>query len=429
MTEFHMSDVMTGMLAAAVPLGGILGALVSGAFVSGRGSHWIGRRFLLLWVGIVYGLAGVGIVFAADAECVMMARLLLGFAIGAGALVTPLFISETAPPHIRGRLLTVFQLAITVGILVAYCMNYLLLDVGSWRLMYATILLPAVILLVGVFYLPESPRWLVLTGHIGLAEKTLFQLRGHASPLAVHQELDEIALTLRSEKPVRFSELFGARYRAVVWVGMGLFVFQQFSGINVVIYYAPIIFKAVGLGSLSMQSLATVVVGLVNVLSTIVAMIYIERVGRYRLLKFGFIGTACSLGMIWVGSVFQVAALSWLAFIGVLLFIISFAVSIGPLPYVMMAEIFPMHIRGAGMALSSLCNWGFHALIVFIFPVVSAVIGIPNTLGVFAGICLLGLLFTVYCVPETQGLSLEAIEEHVNSGRPLKLLGATSVTV
>jgi len=421
--EFSMSALVTGMVTSALPFGAVVGSVIIGALLTSVFVRRIGRRLLLLVVANLYTLGGIIIAFAPNSLVLTLARSILGLAIGASAIVTPLFISETAPTIIRGRLITIYQLAITLGILISYAVNYFLVKDASWHAIYATVIIPAVFLLIGVFFLPESPRWLVLKGNDDEAKKVLNFLRKNVNQTEINTEFEAIKRAVSAEKPTSWSELFSPLHRPVVTVGIMLFLLQQLSGINAVIYYAPIIFANTGFVHAASQNLATLIIGVVNFLTTILAMVLVERLGRFYLLLIGFVGTAISLGLIFFGSLLHFPQMNWLSLFALIAYIIFFAVSLGPLPYVLMSEIFPLNIRGAGMSVSSISNWVFNAIVVFLFPLLAQLIGIANFFGIFAFICLLGVAFTISYVPETKGISLEQIETYVNSGKPLSRLG------
>lgn len=210
--------------------------------------------------------------------------------------------------------------------------------------------------------------------------------------------------------------------RPALIVGVGLFLLQQLSGINAVIYYAPTVFQEAGFDSTDTQILATIGVGVVNVLMTLVGMMLIDRIGRRRLLLIGFAGTAAGLGLIAVGALSGVESLDILAVVGLMIYIAAFAASLGPLPWVMMAEVFPLHVRGLAMSLTSVANWGFNFLVVMSFPMLVAGLGLGGVFSIYAVVCLIGLAFTLRRVPETSGVSLEAIERHLRSGLPFHQL-------
>ncbi len=362
----------------------------------------------------------VGSIIAAAAVSIWMlvgARLLLGIAVGVSSMAAPLYIAETAPKELRGTFVSAFQLAITVGILVSYLVNLALAGDDDWRLMFGLGIIPAVLLLAGLLRLPESPRWLAIQGRWDEAGQAVARLGGGG----VEAQISAIRAAIAEESTGEsLATLFRPPMRATVIVAMGLFFLQQLSGINAVIYYAPQIFAATGFASETTQLMATVGIGAINVAMTVVAMWLVESLGRRRLLMLGFVGTTIGLA----GIVF-VVVLGWhdhYSLIALGIFIAAFAVSLGPLPYVLMSEIFPLSMRGAGMSLASVSNWGFNFLVVFSFPILLQGIGLGGTFMIFAGMCVIGLVFAWRLVPETRGISLEHIEQHLRSGARLAKL-------
>jgi MFS transporter, SP family, galactose:H+ symporter len=423
--DFPMDPLVGGFMTAAVPLG----ALVA-ASVAGRITDRFGRRRSLMAAAVLFT---AGSLLAAGITAVwllIVARLILGLAIGLAAVTAPLYISETAPLRIRGALVSTYQLAITVGILASYLTGLaidvegdgLLNDDGMWRLMFALGALPGVLFLAGLAVLPESPRWLILKGFAAEARASLQRLRGTAAP--IDGEFEEITTTARAEagKKSGYKALLEPAIRPAVIVGAGLFFLQQLSGINAVIYYAPEIFNHAGFDSTSTQILATIGIGTVNLVTTILAMYLIDKIGRRPLLVLGFLGTAATMLTIAVAVVNPTLVPAWVIIVALMLYIASFAISIGPLPHVLMSEIFPLRARGPGMSMASISNWGFNFVVVFTFPLMLAGPGLAFTFTLFAVICLGGIVFTLTRVPETTGHSLEAIEEHLNSGRAFVLL-------
>ncbi|MBN9539458.1 MAG: sugar porter family MFS transporter [Reyranella sp.] len=412
--DFPMGPLVGGFMTAAVPLG----ALVA-ASVAGRITDRFGRRSVLMAAAALFM---VGALVAASISAVWMlivARFVLGLAIGMAAVAAPLYIAECAPLAIRGALVSTYQLAITVGILMSYLTGLMIAGDGTWRVMFGLGVVPGALFLVGLAFLPESPRWLVLKGFTDKARAGLGRLRGPGWD--VDRELTEMVRTAKEEagQRVGYSALLEPSIRPALIVGVGLFFLQQLSGINAVIYYAPEIFNHAGFDSANTQMLATVGIGTVNVLTTIVAMFLIDRVGRRPLLVIGFLGTAFTMLVIALGVVFPGAVPSWIIIAMLLLYIASFAIAVGPLPHLLMSEIFPLRVRGPGMSMASLSNWGFNFLVVFAFPLMLAGPGLAFTFTVFAVICLGGIAFTLTRVPETTGHSLEAIERHLMSGQAL----------
>lgn len=412
--DFPMSPGVGGFMTAAVPLGALVAACFAGKIIDQFGRH----RVLMA----AAALFSIGALLAAAITAVWMlilARFVLGIAIGTAAVAAPLYISETAPLRIRGGLVSTYQLAITIGILVSYLTGLVITGDGMWRHMFGLGAVPGILFLVGLAFLPESPRWLILKGFPDKARASLRRLRGDDH--AVDAELDEMIRTAKAEagRQTGYSALSEITIRPALIVAVGLFFLQQLSGINAVIYYAPEIFSHAGFDSTNTQVLATVGIGTVNFLTTILAMFLIDKLGRRPLLVLGFIGTAATMLIIALAVVNPTLVPSWIVILMLLLYIASFAIAVGPLPHVMMSEIFPLRVRGPGMSMASISNWGFNFVVVFAFPLMLAGPGLAFTFTVFAVVCLGGILFTLMRVPETTGHSLEAIERHLESGQPL----------
>jgi sugar porter (SP) family MFS transporter len=415
--DYTMSALVRGFMTAAVPLGALAAASVAGPI-----ADRFGRRRVLMVAAALFA-AGALIASAITAVWMLVAaRLVLGLAIGVAAVAAPLYIAEAAPLKSRGSLVSTYQLAITIGILVSYLTGLAITGAGMWRLMFALGAMPGLLFLLGLVFLPESPRRLMGKGFDVAARASLRRLR---APLwDVDRELDEMARTVAAEadRASGYGALFEPTVRPALLVAVALFFLQQLSGINAVIYYAPEIFDHAGFDNANTQILATVGVGTVNFATTILAMLLIDRIGRRPLLLLGFAGTAITMLIIALAVVNPGLVPSWLVIAMLLLYIASFAISVGPLPHVMMSEIFPLRVRGPGMSMASISNWGFNFVVVFAFPLMLAGPGLAATFTLFAVICLGGMVFTLVRVPETTGLSLEAIERHLQSGRPLAAL-------
>jgi sugar porter (SP) family MFS transporter len=415
--DFPMTPLVGGFMTAAVPLGALIGASLAG-----RITDRYGRRRVLMAAAALFA---VGALIAAGMTAtwiLVAARLVLGLAIGVAAVTAPLYIAEAAPLAIRGALVSTYQLAITFGILASYLSGLIITGDGTWRAMFALGAVPGLLFLIGLMFLPESPRWLVLRGMPDKARASLALLRGAGAP--IERELDEIVRTAQAEAGQKhsYAALLAPTIRPALIVGMGLFFLQQLSGINAVIYYAPEIFNHAGFDSGKTQVLATIGVGTVNFVTTILAMYLIDRMGRRPVLVLGFVGTAATMLLIAFAVLNPDLVPAWVVIVALLLYIASFAISLGPLPHVMMSEIFPLNVRGPGMSMASISNWGFNFLVVFTFPLMLAGVGLAFTFTIFAIICIGGILFTLARVPETTGISLEAIEAHLKSGRPFASL-------
>jgi sugar porter (SP) family MFS transporter len=415
--QFDISPLEEGLMTATVPLGALAGAAVGGWLAA----PW-GRRSLLMGAAVLFVGGALVCALAPSILVLSLGRLLLGFAIGVAALIAPLYISEMAPAAIRGMLVSIYQLAITLGIFGAYLIGFAVHE--SWRIMFATAMVPGAMLLIGVWRLSDTPRWLVLHGRRQEAGEVIAHVQGGApGDRNVTNELAAIELAARAEtSTASWRELFGPMVRPALLVGTGLFLLQQLSGINAVIYFAPTVFARAGFSDTANQLLATVGIGAVNVVMTLVAMALIDRIGRRRLMFIGFAGAALSLGLIAVAAGTGASDLQWLSLIGLVLYIASFAIALGPLPWVMMSEIFPLRLRGLGMGAASLTNWAFNFLVVLTFPVLLQMLGLAGVFSIYALVCVAGLVFTARYVPETSGLTLEAIEAHLKAGKPFRAL-------
>lgn len=424
--EFHYGAAMEGVMTSSVPLGALIGALLAG-----RLTARFGRRRILLAAALLFALGAILSALTPNIEVLVLARLVLGLAIGVAAIVAPLYLSETAPTERRGVMVATYQLMVTIGILAAYLVDFALSHWEAWRWMFAAGVIPALVLMAGAWRLPESPRWLAMQGREDEMRSVLATLRKEASTSDLAAESDQILATARETHGSGHSwqHLFGATVRPAVIVAMGLFALQQLSGINAVIYYAPQIFAGTGFTGTGNQLMATIGIGLVNVVMTVVAMWLIDKAGRRKLLLVGFAGTAIGLAMLSYSAAMAAAGAAGglpatLGFIGVVLFIASFAIALGPIPFIIMSEIYPMSVRGPGMAMASVANWGFNYIVVLLFPIALAGVGLTVTFAFFAAVCVLGLVFTLALVPETKGISLEAIERYLYGGGKLSRLGA-----
>jgi sugar porter (SP) family MFS transporter len=418
--DFPMSALVDGFMTAAVPLGALIGAILAG-----RLTDRFGRRRVLMAAATLFAAGALGAAMIEALWVLVLARLVLGLAVGLAAVVSPLYISESAPLSIRGALVATYQLAITFGIVASYLTGLLITGPGSWRVMFAVGAVPGFLFLLGLLFLPESPRWLVLRGRAEEAADSLTRLRGGQAGVAA--EISEIARYAGAETKADtgFAALLHPTVFPALVVGVGLFFLQQLSGINAVIYYAPQIFNHAGFDDHTTQVLATVGIGTVNFVVTILAMWLIDHWGRRPLLVAGFAGTAASLLLIAATLLLPSLLPSWIVIVALLAYIASFAVSVGPLPHVMMSEVFPLRARGPGMSMASVSNWGFNFIVVFSFPLLLADFGLAATFSLFGVICIAGIGFTLLRVPETNGLSLERIEAHLRSGQPLALLRPT----
>ncbi|GGN99404.1 putative metabolite transport protein YwtG [Haloarcula pellucida] len=409
---FTMSPLVEGIVMSGAMAGAALGAAVGGKLADRLGR----RRLILLGAGVFF-VGSLTMAIAPSVPVLVAGRLIDGVAIGFASIVGPLYISEIAPPRIRGALTSLNQLMVTVGILASYFVNYAFADAGAWRWMLGTGMIPAVILAVGMLKMPESPRWLFEHGRKDEAEAVLQRTRQGD----VDEELEEIAETVSKQSGTGVRELLKPWLRPALIVGLGLAVFQQITGINAVIYYAPTILESTGFGSTT-SILATVGIGVINVVMTVVAIALIDRVGRRLLLQVGIGGMVVTLGVL--GTVFYLpgfgGALGWIATASLMLFVAFFAIGLGPVFWLLISEIYPLAVRGSAMGTVTVANWGANLLVSLTFPMLTAGVGKPSTFWLFGACSLVALLFTYRLVPETKGRSLEAIEADLreNIGTP-----------
>jgi MFS transporter, SP family, galactose:H+ symporter len=404
--EFHLGPAEQGLVVSAVTFGALFGALIGGA-----SSDTIGRR----WTNIAAGLSFVaGSIFSAlapNVEVLIASRVLIGLAIGLTSVAAPMYIAELSPPRNRGKLVSLFQLAITIGILVSYIVDRALAPDHAWRWMLGLAFVPGALLVLGMIAMPESPRWLLKTGAEKAARHALSLVR---SPDEIDAEVKEIHEDLEHNRTAEWSELLMPGLRPALLVGVGLAVLQQVTGINTIIYYAPQIFQKAGLNSATTALAATAGIGVVNVLSTLIAIWLVDRVGRKPLLLTGLVGMTVSLAALGsaqlFGSAFDVSQ-HWVApitvgFIG--LYIVCFAFSLGPVVWLMISEIFPNRARARAAGISTAANWTANFLVSLSFPVLQAMLG-PSLWFLYAAMGVAAFIFVFGWVPETKGKSLEDI--------------------
>lgn len=413
--DFGLTSGLTEITVSAV----LLGALI-GSGVSGKVTDILGRRKVLIITALIFIVGSLSTAFAISVYWLVIGRIILGIAIGIGSFTAPLYLAEIAPFHIRGMLVSLNQLAITIGIVLSYVIDFSFADTGNWRWMLGLGVIPAVILFIGALFLPESPRWLVLRGWNHNACETLKSIRNTED---VSQELTEIVQSVGKEKGTR-SMLFSKWMRPIILVSLGLSFFQQATGINTIIYYAPTILEIAGFHKATGAILATLGVGIINVAFTIIALPLIDRWGRRPLLLLGLIGMFISLAAMGVAFHFtELASLKWIAVGSMVLYIACFAMSLGPIMWLVISEIFPLEIRGMGMSAAVSVSWGFNMLVALTFLNLIDVLGASGTFWIYAGLSVFGWLFVYLMVPETKSCSLEQIENNLRLGKRIRDLG------
>ena len=404
-TDFSLSTFALEVMVAA----GLAGAAV-GALLGGRLADRFGRRTLLIFTALIFAIGAVLCATAISTPMLFCGRVIVGLGIGLSSGTVPVYISEVSPPDARGWTVSLFQLAITVGILLAYLVDHAFANMQGWRWMFGLAVAPAAIFALGMFYLPESPRWLVRRGRRDSARAILSRVRDSSD---VEAELQEIERSFQaSQEHGNWRDLLSPALRPALIVGIGLAVFQQVTGINTVIYYAPRIIQSAGISSASGAILTTAGIGMVNVLMTIVSMWLIDRIGRRPLLLTGIAGMAVTLGVL--GWAFHSAspsgALSWLAVISIMVYVASFAISLGPIFWLLIAEIYPLKVRSSSEGLAATFNWGSNLVVSLTFLTLLEEIGATRTFWLYGLFAIGAWLFSYYLVPETKGHTLEEIE-------------------
>lgn len=404
--DFGLDPTMQGVTTGIVLLGATLGAAFGGAL-----SDRYGRRTTIIGTAILFTLGALLSALAPALWVLILARSIVGLAIGVASMLTPLYLAEMAPAEKRGAVVSLNQFCITAGILLSYVVDYGLAEVhDGWRWMLGLGLVPGVILGVGMLVLPESPRWLLGRGRTAAAEAALRMLRGTQDVTA---ELGALRHDLRAAEAgsAGWRVLWRQGARRPLIVGVGLAVFQQITGINTVIYYAPTIFQQAGLGSASAAILATAGVGVVNVAMTVVAIRLMDHAGRRKLLVSGLAIMAVTLLVLAAafaagpsGLLGTVTALALAAYVG------GFAIGLGPIFWLLISEIFPFAVRGRGMSVASVANWGSNLVVALVFLDLIRLLGPAATFLLFAGLTGLAIVFALAMVPETKGRTLEEIE-------------------
>ena len=407
---------MQGVVVAIALAGAAVGTATAGQL-----SDRAGRRRVILGAGLLFIAGALISAVAQDVIVLLIGRFLVGLAIGVASMLTPLYLAEISPARERGAIVSLNQLCITGGILASYLVGFALASAaGGWRWMLALGALPGVILSAGMLFLPESPRWLAGHGRMRDAETVLHHLRGATD---VSEELNTLRTDLAREgrQLASASELLAPRLRRPLVIGIGLAMFQQITGINTVIYFAPTIFQSAGLSSAATSILATAGVGAVNVIMTIVSIRLIDRLGRRQLLFWSLAGMAVTLfvlsGAFHIGLSGQLA---WVAVASVAAYVGFFAIGLGPIFWLLIAEIFPLALRGRAMSLATVANWGFNLIVAATFLNLVGALGSAGAFLVYAILSVAALFFIALMVPETKGRSLEQIEDALAGGQPLQ---------
>lgn len=425
-TAFNSDSAGTGFNVASM----LLGCAV-GAFFAGRLADLFGRRALLVCAAIFFIVSAWGSGIAGSSLEFIFYRILGGLAVGAASVMSPAYISEIAPARYRGRLTTIQQVAIITGLFMAFVSNYFLADLAglstaelwmgfeAWRWMFWIELIPASIFLVALFFIPESPRFLIASGQHDKGQQVLEKLYGAKIG---HEKVNEIEASLADDQHApKLSDLIDSsvgKVRSIVWVGIGLAVFQQLVGINVVFYYGAVLWQAVGFSEAD-ALLINVISGAVSICACIVTILLVDKIGRKPLLQWGSVGMAVALGLMVVAFINADVAANgdllvgeWgpLALLSANAYVFIFNMSWGPVMWVMLGEMFPNQLRGSGLAVSGFFQWTANFAITMSFPILLATIGLAGAYGFYALSAALSALFIFVYVYETKGIELEQMK-------------------
>jgi MFS transporter, SP family, galactose:H+ symporter len=414
----YQTATLRGFLVACVPLGAFIGAMCSGVC-----ANYFGRRKSIMLTALFYMIGAACIVWADSTLIIIIGRCVLGVGIGIAAMVAPMYLSEISPPKVRGAAVLSFQLAITLGIVTGFGLNvataHFMTDPNTaWRFLFSMLLPISFILLVGIYRLPCSPRWLLMIKQDSLARQSLEfvykKTSVDAEMNAIHSSLEHASCSGR--------ELFQSPILKLVVLSFLLFAFQQLSGINAIMYYGPAMFEQAGFGS-EAKLLAQAAMGLLNFAMTLVSLWLIDRVGRRVILCVGLIGMASCLAFLGYTLHFPFAESHLWAFAATLGYIAFFSPSLGGVPYVTMSEVFPLKARAGGMAIASCANWGFNVVVTQSFTLLESNLGMGNAFWLYAICTFFGFMFAYKYLPETRGKSLEHIEANLYAGKSLRNLG------
>ncbi|WP_119329129.1 sugar porter family MFS transporter [Cysteiniphilum halobium] len=421
--EFNISTFEQEIVVSAVLFGAFIGT-IAGSFISKK----YGRKSSLILASAIYAISSLLSSSASDQSVLIVYRLMLGFSVGIAAFVAPMYLSEMAPKRLRGGIISMYQVMVYLGIFLSFVSDTIFTYFASWRGMLGIIAIPAVIMFALLWLLPKSPRWLLMSkGNDDQARQILTKIRESNDEITA--EIDEISHAINQTKSQSGFKLFcyNRHYRKVVGFGILLQAMQQFTGINMIFYYASIVFGMAGFNTPVSQGWVTVFIGIVNIIACLIAIPLVDKKGRKPLLYYGYLGM--TVAMVFLSLVFYIGvtslALKILAIIAIVLFLVTFAFSSGPVIWVLCAEIFPLQGRDFGLCIATCTNWISNFILALFFLSVLKGIGPGNTFMIFAIINFVCLFLIYYFIPETRGISLESIEQNLFSGVRLKNLGQT----
>jgi sugar porter (SP) family MFS transporter len=413
--SFHLSTLMQEVLVIAVLIGVMIGALVGGT-VADR----VGRRKTLVWGAILFIVGSILAPLSPNVAVLFVARALLGVAVGFTSVTAPVYVSELAPPKSRGMLIGLYQFALTSGIALADLVGYWFAGQQGWRWMFACGLIPALVFLFMVLTVPESPRWLFAQNREAEAESVLKSYTDEAGTRAL---LEDIRVSLMTKMERRWSALWSPAVRGSLFIAVGFMVLAPATGINAIVYYGPQIFSLAGISSNKSAIFATLLVAITNVLATVIALVLVDRAGRKPLLYAGLGGMTAALFVLSVCFHQQAAlghSLGIIATACLMFFIACYAFSMGPIAWILVSEVFPLRVRGRGVAAATLAFGTSNFLISLTFLSLLKAAGNSLTFAIYAAFCILTLLFVRFVIPETKGRELESISARPTTAIPTR---------
>jgi SP family galactose:H+ symporter-like MFS transporter len=409
--QFSLSATMEEIVVSSVLVGAVIGAVLGGA-LTGR----FGRRGMIILAGIIFTVSAIGTALAPTVAWLIAARMMSGIGIGIASFISPMYIAELVPSKVRGSLVAVNMLAITTGIVVAYMVDYAFSGVHGWRYMFGLAAVPSIGLVIGMWRLPDSPRWLISKSKVDQARKILQRARTASD---VGPEIAEIQKSMEQQGVGGMKGLFEPSLRMPMIVGIGLAIFQQITGINTVIYYAPTIFKFAGISATGPAILAGAGLTMVMWVMHVLAIFLLDRVGRRPLLLVGVAGQIVGLAIL--GSAFHFQQLasfkSYVAIGGLVIYVACFAFGLGPIFWLLISEIYPLKVRGAAMSAVTLTNWALNLAVAVTFLTLVGVLGHAGTFWLYGVVAIGAWVFFYLLVPETKGKTLEQIEAHWRTGK------------
>jgi SP family galactose:H+ symporter-like MFS transporter len=409
-TQFSLSSTMEEIVVSVVLVGAVVGATIGGA-LTGR----FGRRKMIILAGIIFTASAIGTAFAPTVASLIGARVISGIAIGIASFISPMYIAELVPAKVRGSLVAVNMLAITTGIVVAYLVDYAFSSTHGWRYMFGLAAIPSVALVIGMWRLPDSPRWLISKSKVAQARQILQRARTVSD---VGPEIADIQKSMKQQGAGGMKGLLEPSLRMPLIVGLGLAVFQQITGINTVIYYAPTIFKFAGISATGPAILAGVGLTMVMWVFHVLAIFVLDRVGRRPLLLVGVAGQIVGLAILGAAFHFQqlVAFKSYVAIGGLVIYVACFAFGLGPIFWLLISEIYPLKVRGAAMSAVTVTNWTFNLVVAVTFLTLVGAVGHADTFWLYGLVAVGAWIFFYFLVPETKGKTLEEIEAKWRTG-------------